>query len=276
MNNTKDKLSFFISYSHDDKRIKEVLLTNLKSLKATYNIEVWHDGKITAGSNINSAILKELSCSDVVLLLVTPSFIASYYCMNVELKEAIERMDKGECLVIPVICKPCALTEGLPFFQLNRVPKDGKPIAKYRSQVEGCTDATNMIKNMLESTFPNSKIRKTRGRKKQVAQLSPLTIDLYKEGKLQQIPVEQKFLDIIPEYINSIIDFNCMMPQALENSYKRFKKRYTELADKSTDNVLKLEKKELRLFLMDICGYVKKYITPELFTTLPRMWLKAT
>ena len=154
-------LKFFISYSHLDMKYKEKLLTTLKSLELAYSIDVWHDGKILAGGDINREVLKELVCSDIVLLLVTPNFLASWYCMKVELKKSVNRMKKGECIVIPVMFQDCTLDSSLPFYNLNRVPRDGKPICKFKPQLQGCTEATNMIKEMIDKAFPGSR-RKSR------------------------------------------------------------------------------------------------------------------
>ena len=37
------KLKIFISYSHNDMKYKKELLTHLKSLELTHNIDVWHE-----------------------------------------------------------------------------------------------------------------------------------------------------------------------------------------------------------------------------------------
>lgn len=98
-----DKLKIFISYSHKDLKYKTELLSHLKSLELTHNIDVWHDGKILAGNIIDSEVLIQLGISDIVLLLISPNFLASYYCIEVELKKAIERHKEGKCIVVPVI-----------------------------------------------------------------------------------------------------------------------------------------------------------------------------
>jgi hypothetical protein len=54
----KTSLQFFISYSHSDIKLKEKLLVTLNSLKYQYNIDVWHDGKILAGKDINIDVKK--------------------------------------------------------------------------------------------------------------------------------------------------------------------------------------------------------------------------
>lgn len=62
-------LQFFISYAHADMRIKEKLVTSLKSLKFEYNInEIWHDGEITAGNSIEKEVLGKLNQSSSIII----------------------------------------------------------------------------------------------------------------------------------------------------------------------------------------------------------------
>lgn len=129
MNKNAKKLNFFISYSHKNLRYKEKLLISLEALKQSYNIEPWHDGMIDAGGNIDKNIKSALLKSDVILLLITDNFLASYYCMKIELQKAIEREKQNKCIVIPVMFQESVLSETLLFFKNNRVPEDGRPIA---------------------------------------------------------------------------------------------------------------------------------------------------
>ena len=82
-----------------------------------------------------------------------------------------------------------------------------------------------------------------------------LFIDLYKEGKLQHIEINQKFISILPGCTKNIIDFNTMMEQALENAVKRFRNEYKNLSGKTVEE---LEVQELRLFLIGYLWLYKK------------------
>ena len=79
-------------------------------------IEEWR-GKIDA----------KLEAAQVILVLISPSFIASDYCWDVEAQRAMKRHALGEACVIPVIVRPCEWRE-TPFAELQALPKNGKPI----------------------------------------------------------------------------------------------------------------------------------------------------
>jgi hypothetical protein len=193
--------------------------------------------------------------------------------MEIELKKAIARMKKGECIVVPVMCQESTLVESLPFYSLNRIPRDGKPISSFRPHSKGCVQATDALKIMIEKTFPKCKTKSkpissseskpTRQKDLKKAtdnSKGEISIPLVKNGRLQNIAINQKFVELIPDYLTNLLDFNTMMNQSLDNSVKRFSKQYkSKLWNKNT--LLSMEMDELRLFLMDICGYIKKYIT---------------
>ncbi len=63
----------------------------------------------------------------MILLLVSPDFIASDYCYEIEMKRALERHDAGECRVIPVFLRACDW-KGSPFGRLQGLPDDAIPV----------------------------------------------------------------------------------------------------------------------------------------------------
>jgi hypothetical protein len=121
--------TLFFSYSHRDEALRDQLETHLSMLKRQGFIETWHDRRITAGEVFGNAISANLERADIVLLLVSPDFLASDYCYKKEMTRALERHDAAECRVIPVILRPCDWHDA-PFGRLLAAPKDGKPITQ--------------------------------------------------------------------------------------------------------------------------------------------------
>lgn len=124
----KSKLvKIFIAYSRKDSSILEELRTHLKILERTQNLELWFDGLIEAGSEWEKSILDNLHNADIVILLISQNFIASDYCYDTEMMEAIRLHEEGKIKVIPIIGKEC-LWEDTPFSILQALPQEGKPI----------------------------------------------------------------------------------------------------------------------------------------------------
>ena len=81
----------FYSYSHKDEKLRDQLQDHLSLLRRQGVISGWHDRRVGAGDEWRGAIDKNLEESDIVLLLVSPSFLSSDYCYDAEIMRAIER-----------------------------------------------------------------------------------------------------------------------------------------------------------------------------------------
>jgi hypothetical protein len=139
----------FFSYSHRDEELRNELEIHLASLRRQGVIETWHDRRIVAGEDVHDEISEQLENADIVLLLVSPYFIASDYCYDLEMVRAMERHRSGETHVIPVILHPCDW-QGLPFGELLATPTDGKPVSKFPNQHDAFLEVTKAIRRAAE------------------------------------------------------------------------------------------------------------------------------
>jgi hypothetical protein len=137
------------SYSHKDSQLRDELEIHLTALKRQGVIDTWHDRRIGAGKEFNREISQNFDEADIILLLVSPYFIASDYCYDIEMKRAMERHQNGEARVIPVILEPCDW-QRLPFGKLIATPTDGKPISKFPNKHDGFLDVTRAIRKAVE------------------------------------------------------------------------------------------------------------------------------
>ncbi|MDQ3817128.1 MAG: DUF4113 domain-containing protein [Acidobacteriota bacterium] len=144
-----DTIKLFCSYSHKDEEFRNELEIHLAALKRQRIIETWHDRKIGAGKEFDSEISGHLESAQIILLLVSPYFIASDYCYDIEMKRAMERHTCGEARVIPVILHPCDW-QGLPFGKLTATPKDGKAISKFPNLHDAFLEVTLAIKDVAK------------------------------------------------------------------------------------------------------------------------------
>ncbi len=120
-------VEIFFSYSHKDETLREELEKRLSLLKWQELITGWHDRRIIAGQEWADEIDMHLNTAQIILLLVSPDFMASKYCYSKEMKRAMERHERGEARVIPVILRP-VYWQGAPFGKLQGLPEDAKPI----------------------------------------------------------------------------------------------------------------------------------------------------
>jgi TIR domain len=144
-------IEVFFSYSHRDEELRDELATHVTMLKRQGIIAAWHDREITAGSDWAGAIDTHLNSASVILLLVSANFLASDYCYDLELGQAMKRHAAGEAQVIPIILKPCDWT-GAPFGKLQALPKNAKPVTKWDDRDEAFLDVAQGIRRAIAHT----------------------------------------------------------------------------------------------------------------------------
>ncbi len=126
-------ISVFFSYSHKDESLMKELDNHLSVLKRNSLIIEWHDRKITPGEKWEQQIADRLNEAQIILLLISSDFLASDYCYEKEMKRALEREERGEAVVIPIILRPCSWEDG-PFKKLQALPKDAKAVTEWPNQ----------------------------------------------------------------------------------------------------------------------------------------------
>jgi len=139
----------FFSYSHRDEDLKNELLKHLANLERQGIITGWHDRKIIAGQEWAGEIDEHLDSARVILLLISPDFMFSKYCNDIEVRRAMERHEAGEARVIPVILRAVDW-EGAPFSKLQGVPTDVKPVTLWKDRDEAFLTVVKEIRRALK------------------------------------------------------------------------------------------------------------------------------
>lgn len=145
----------FYCYAHEDKSLQDQLVKQLASLERLGLIAGWSDRDISAGQQWQNEIDKRLNAADIILLLISPHFMASNYCYSVEVKRAMERHEAGEARVIPIILRPVYWQE-MPFGQLRALPTEGKPINDWRNRDKAFLDVVQGVRKVIEEFTPIS------------------------------------------------------------------------------------------------------------------------
>lgn len=142
-------LELFYCYDRKDEGLRERLETHLKLMQRTGLIEEWHDRKIGASEEWEDEINQHLESAPIILLLVSANFLASDYVWDVEMKRAMERHERGEARVIPIILSPCDW-QAAPFAKLQALPKDAKPVTTWSNRDMAFMEIAKGIREVIE------------------------------------------------------------------------------------------------------------------------------
>ncbi len=122
----KMPVAAFISYAHADEEefqaLKKFKISVFSQVRLG-NVELWDDGSILPGQNWSNAIWQKFEQAEIIICLLSPSFISSDFCHEKELKKALEAHEKGEKIIFPVRLIECDC-EDLPINAIQGAPKN--------------------------------------------------------------------------------------------------------------------------------------------------------
>lgn len=144
-------VNIFCSYSHEDRDLMEGLKKHLLLLERQGLIAVWNDREISPGVYWKDEINQQLDAAQIILLMVSPDFMNSKYCYGEELTRAMERHERGEVCIIPIILRPVRWQDA-PFSKIQALPKDAKPVmsSSWHNPDEAFVDITKGIMKTIE------------------------------------------------------------------------------------------------------------------------------
>src|SRR5260370_744302 len=150
----KQEIKLFYCYARKDKNLRDELEKHLAGLKRRYHLTNWHDREILPGEKWEQAIDKHLNSAHLILLLISPDFMASDYCYGKEMHRALERHREGTCRVVPILLRPSDWKEA-PFSSLQLLPTDARPITRWSNRDEAfqnvVTEISRTINDLLIS-----------------------------------------------------------------------------------------------------------------------------
>ncbi len=121
------KPGIFISYSHKDKAWEERLLVHLRAMSLP--LEIWDDRRIGVGDDWRAQIKSALDAANVAILLISADFLASEFIRSQEVPRLLERRERANLSIIPVIVEPCAWRHVPWLAGLQARPRGGRPLA---------------------------------------------------------------------------------------------------------------------------------------------------
>ncbi len=129
----REAVRVFISYAFKDERLCNELLVHLKLMQRQGLIASWYGRMIDAGEEWEKKIDDNLERAEIVLLLISPNFMASDYSYEIEMKRALERHASKEAEVIPIIVRDVSWKKA-PFAHLQALPKNAKAVTLWTNK----------------------------------------------------------------------------------------------------------------------------------------------
>jgi hypothetical protein len=155
--------SVLFCYASEDQRMASLLKNHLGQLKHNELITIWDQGEISPGDEWKQTMNAYLQEAQIILLLMSSSFLASDYCYSMQMQEAIRRHEQQTARVIPIILRSVHW-QGPPLDKLKVLPDEQKPISEWRPQDKGYANVVmniaQVVKQWNEQNFPGPTIER--------------------------------------------------------------------------------------------------------------------
>jgi hypothetical protein len=142
----------FVSYSHADEAERVRLDVHLAPLAREGLIDSWCNRVITPASDWARDIESGLASADIVILLVTADFVASAYCFETELAEALRRHHDDGVRVLPVLVKPVDFAH-MPFGRFQVLPRGLRPVSTWDNADSAWLEVALGVRELVEDIY---------------------------------------------------------------------------------------------------------------------------
>ncbi|HEV7912976.1 MAG TPA: TIR domain-containing protein [Albitalea sp.] len=152
---TPTPVTVFYSYAHEDEALLNDLQDHLKILERRGRLAPWHDRKIVPGEDWAKRIDENLRQAELVLLLVSKSFIASDYIFGTELALAMQRQAARQAIVVPILVRAVDLApedaDTFPFLKLQGLPTNLRAVTSWTNLDEAWADVAKGLRATVEA-----------------------------------------------------------------------------------------------------------------------------
>ncbi|MPZ82340.1 MAG: TIR domain-containing protein [Actinophytocola sp.] len=142
----------FVSYAHVDEAERIRLTVHLAPLVREGLINPRCNRVILPGADWKREINNELAQADIVILLVTADFIASVYCFEKEMVEALRGRAEDGVRVLPVIVKPADF-RNMPFGRFQALPRNLRPISTWANADEAWLEVVHGVREVVRDIY---------------------------------------------------------------------------------------------------------------------------
>lgn len=142
-------VQIFYCYDRKDRQHLVELEKRLNPLKDKLRFTTWWDEMITAGTDRNQEIMKQLKESGIVLLFVSPDYLNSPQCQTIQQKALDLYREEKLFRVIPIRLRHIDF-EYEEYSALQLLPKYGDPVRNRRDKDEAWLEVQRGILEVVE------------------------------------------------------------------------------------------------------------------------------
>ncbi len=143
----------FFSYNTSslrDKRLCKRLMSHLVPLQKKYPDLLWcNSNTISSGSDTIQSLQAHLNAAVIIVLLVSPDYLASEHCYEHEMQPALALASTGSVRLIPVVLRPID-QDISPLARYKSLPSNGVPMSQWPRRDDALLEVAKGIRLVVE------------------------------------------------------------------------------------------------------------------------------
>jgi hypothetical protein len=148
-NQIKTNIEIFCLYALEDEVLVKELEKHLVPVQKRGDVIIRPGSEAQAGRNKHQVIKQYIEQAQIILLFISPDFIASNDCNNIGVSLAMQKYKVAKCRIIPIVLRP-TLWESELFADLKPLPANGKPVVRWESRDEALLDVARNIQLVVD------------------------------------------------------------------------------------------------------------------------------
>lgn len=155
------KINIFFSSVEADEIFRQEIKKRLIVLGRQVDLEVLYESEISAGDDWRKKVKTYFDEAEVVVLLISPDYIASDFHYTEILEKVIQKVESGAQRAVPIHVRPVSWEE-LSIGELLPVPKE-QPISAYEDRDAAFLHVKEEIKKVIKRQVIHLEALKTAG-----------------------------------------------------------------------------------------------------------------
>lgn len=148
-------LHIAIDHAAADDRHCETLCTHLGPIAAQRGISLWSALDVPPGGDVEAARAAQIDRANVVLLLVSPDYLAEVSARADFLDGLLAQQREGQLHAVPILVRS-SVWNTLPLGRLKPLPTDGRAVVSHRTADEGWTEVMAGLTQLLSTLSTSS------------------------------------------------------------------------------------------------------------------------
>lgn len=124
------QLRVVCAFAEENQKQYQQFRRHLKVFERQGIISVWGTGEFSLAEPMEAVTMRRLEEADIIILLISPDFLASDYLHDEVLARALRRQGTGDVRVVPILIKPVDV-KGSVLGTFSLLPSDGRPVSNW-------------------------------------------------------------------------------------------------------------------------------------------------